>query len=223
GVREVLQIEEGVAVVADSTWSAMRGRDALRVVWDEGALAHLSSADIARTLAELAQRSGVTGRHEGDVPAALAGAVRTLEADYEVPYQAHACMEPMTCTAHVRPDGCEVWAPTQTPRSVQAIAAEITGLPLERVAVPTTLFAGRPWPGVDPAQVQQWIPEETMDGAANLQYAIPNLHVDYVRAEIGIPVGWWRSVYNSQNGFANESFLDELAAAGGQDPYELRR
>src|SRR5437660_1702134 len=68
GVREVLQIEEGVAVVADSTWSAMRGRDALRVVWDEGALAHLSSADIARTLAELAQRSGVTGRHEGDVP-----------------------------------------------------------------------------------------------------------------------------------------------------------
>src|SRR5207249_7430197 len=275
------------------------------VVWDEGALAHLSSADIARTLAELAQRSGVTGRHEGDVPAALAGAVRTLEADYEVPYQAHACMEPMTCTAHVRPDGCEVWAPTQTPRSVQDIAAEITGLPLERVAVHTTLLgggfgrkqmrdyvadavelskvtslpvqvvwsreddlqhdhyrpashhklrggldasgwpvawmhrvvgtsmvgqnwdaavaAGRPWPGVDPAQVQQWIPEETMDGAANLQYAIPNLHVDYVRAEIGIPVGWWRSVYNSQNGFANESFLDELAAAGGQDPYELRR
>ena len=305
GVREVLQIEEGVAVVADSTWSAMRGRDALRVVWDEGAFAHLSSADIARTLAELAQRSGVTGRHEGDVPAALAGAVRTLEADYEVPYQAHACMEPMTCTAHVRPDGCEVWAPTQTPRSVQDIAAEITGLPLERVAVHTTLLgggfgrkqmrdyvadavelskvtslpvqvvwsreddlqhdhyrpashhklrggldasgwpvawmhrvvgtsmvgqnwdaavaAGRPWPGVDPAQVQQWIPEETMDGAANLQYAIPNLHVDYVRAEIGIPVGWWRSVYNSQNGFANESFLDELAAAGGQDPYELRR
>src|SRR5207244_5400548 len=79
---------------------------------------------------------------EGDVPAALAGAVRTLEADYEVPYQAHACMEPMTCTAHVRPDGCEVWAPTQTPRSVQDIAAEITGLPLERVAVHTTLLGG---------------------------------------------------------------------------------
>ena len=83
--------------------------------------------------------------------------------------------------------------------------------------------AGRPWSGVDAAEVQQWIPEEAMDGAANLQYAIPNLHVDYVRAEIGVPVGWWRSVYNSQNAFANESFLDEVAAATGQDPYGFRR
>ena len=305
GVRDVVQIEGGMAIVATSTWSAMRARNALQVVWDEGPFAHLSSAEIARTLAELAQGSGVAGRQEGDAPAALASATQTFEAVYEVPYQAHACLEPMTCTADVRPDRCELWAPTQAPRNAQEIGAQITGLPLERVVVHTTLLgggfgrkqmrdyiadavelskamaapvqvvwsreddlqhdyyrpasyhklragldasgrlvawmhrvvgesmlgqnwdaavaAGRPWSGVDAAEVQQWIPEEAMDGAANLQYAIPNLHVDYVRAEIGVPVGWWRSVYNSQNAFANESFLDEVAAATGQDPYGFRR
>ena len=102
GVVRVERVGDGVAVLAKSTWAAFRGREALRVTWDEGPLATLDSAAIRAKFAELAQQPGQTVRHEGRGAAALAGAARTLEAVYEVPYLAHTPMEPMNCTAHVR-------------------------------------------------------------------------------------------------------------------------
>lgn len=154
GVRRVVNVEwspdeektsrtqHGVAVVADHYWQALTARRALAIEWDEGANASLSSAEISTRLAELAEKPGVQARKEGDATAAMNSAVKKIEAVYEVPYLAHATMEPMNCTAHVRPDGCDVWAPTQGQSSAQRAAAEITGLPIEKVRVHTTYLGG---------------------------------------------------------------------------------
>jgi isoquinoline 1-oxidoreductase beta subunit len=115
GVRTVASISSGVAVVAESTWAAMEGRKALDVTWDEGPHAGLTSAEISHTFARLAAGPTAVAREEGDAEAALKRAARTLEAVYEVPFLAHATMEPMNATADVRPGSCEVWAPTQFP------------------------------------------------------------------------------------------------------------
>jgi len=114
GVKNVVQISSGVAVVADNTWSAMQGRDALEIKWNEGANAGLTSAAISKLLADAASKPGsAVARKEGDAGAGLASAAKKIEAVYEAPFLAHATMEPMNCTAHVRADGCDVWAPTQ--------------------------------------------------------------------------------------------------------------
>src|SRR5262245_10688348 len=104
GVKQVVQVPNGVAVLADSTWSAIEGRKALIVDWDEGALASTSSATIRKAFADLAERPGAVARKEGDVDAALANAHRKIEAVYEVPYLSHAPMEPLNAVAHVRAD-----------------------------------------------------------------------------------------------------------------------
>lgn len=139
GVRQVVQIPQGVAVLAEGFWAAVQGRDALVVKWDEGALAALSSESISASLTEATLRPGKVAREEGDagVPAA-----RTIEAVYEAPYLAHACMEPMNCTAWVRADSAELWSPTQAPGPHREIVAKLTGLPLERVQVHTTYLGG---------------------------------------------------------------------------------
>jgi isoquinoline 1-oxidoreductase beta subunit len=150
GVRHVVRLsgvesarsENSVAVVADSYWQAFKARGALEIEWDGGAAASLDSEGISARLAQLAEKPGVQARTEGDASAALAGAARTITAEYEVPYLAHATMEPMNCTAHVRADGCDVWAPTQGPSGTQRVAAEITGLPAEKVRVHTTYLGG---------------------------------------------------------------------------------
>src|SRR5206468_10255716 len=113
GVREVVAIDRGVAVVADGFWQALLGREALEVVWDEGPLATLDSAAQRAEFLELAKKPGRVARNDGDAAKAFAGAARTLEAVYELPYLAHACMEPINCVADVRPDRCEVWTGTQ--------------------------------------------------------------------------------------------------------------
>ena len=114
GVKDVVQISNGVAVIADNTWSAMQGRKVLDIKWDEGPNANQSSAAITRMFAELvAKPAGKVARKEGDAAAALASAGSKMEAVYEAPFPSHAPMEPMNCTAHVRADGCDVWAPTQ--------------------------------------------------------------------------------------------------------------
>jgi isoquinoline 1-oxidoreductase beta subunit len=141
GVRRVVQIPSGVAVVADDFWAAKKGRDALVVEWDPGAGGELSSASIAARLRELAP-GGVTAIRAGDPDAALAAPARRLDAEYEVPYLAHATMEPMTCTVDVRADACEIWVPTQFPTSSRRLVGEITGLPLERVTLHTTFLGG---------------------------------------------------------------------------------
>ena len=140
--EKAARAQSGVAVVADHYWQAMTARRALAIDWDEGANASLSSAEISTKLAELSAKSGVEARREGDAAAAMNGAAKKIEAVYEVPYLAHATMEPMNCTAHVRPDGCDVWAPTQGQSSAQRVAADITGLPIEKVRVHTTYLGG---------------------------------------------------------------------------------
>ena len=144
GVQRVVQISSGVAVVADRTWAAFQGKKALKIEWDEGATARWSSDGIWSAFTAAAARSGEVVRAMGDVDANLKAAARTVEAVYEAPYLAHACMEPMNCTAHVPSRGgrCEIWAPTQSPQGVQAAAARVTGLPVEAITVHVTYLGG---------------------------------------------------------------------------------
>ena len=291
GVRQVIQVSNGIGVVADNTWSAMEGRRALEVKWDEGPNASVNSASISKLFAERAGQPGAVARKEGDAAAAFSAVAKKIEAVYEVPYLAHATMEPMNCTAHVRADGCDVWAPTQFQTFTQATAAKLAGLKPEAVQVHTTFLGGgfgrrseldfvvdavelskaagapvqvtysreddmqhdyyRPasfcrqaaaldadgWPvawtnriacpsimsRVFPNFVKDGVDGTSVEGAADIPYAVPNILVDYQLTEAAVPVGFWRSVGHSQNAFFSECFLDEIAAAGGKDPYELRR
>jgi isoquinoline 1-oxidoreductase subunit beta len=291
GVKNVLQIGSGVVVVADGFWNAKKGRDALKIEWDEGANAKLNSGGITEKLKALAEKPGAEARNDGDAAKALDGANKKIEAVYEVPFLAHATMEPMNCTADVRKDGCDVWVGTQGQTLAQRTAAGITGLAPEAVKIHTTYLGGgfgrrfagdfvadavetskamgvpvkviwtreddmqhdmyRPatynrlvagldkdaspvaWThrivgpsimmGVFPGAVRNGIDPTGVEGAANLPYSIPNIHVDYTIADLGVPVWFWRSVGNSQNSFITESFVDEFAVAAGKDPFEFRR
>ena len=142
GVKRVVEISSGVAVVAENTWAAFQGKRALKVEWDEGATARWSSEGIWQTFRAAAARPGQVVQSTGDVDAGLRSAVRTVEAVYEAPYLAHACMEPMNCTAQVSGGRCEVWAPTQNPQGVQREAARVSGLPVEAVTVHVTYLGG---------------------------------------------------------------------------------
>jgi isoquinoline 1-oxidoreductase beta subunit len=110
--------------------------------WDDGPHATVSSADIVSQLEQASKQSGVVGRNEGDAQKALAGAARRIDAIYRVPFLAHAAMEPMNCTVHVRKDGCDVWVGTQAPTVTQAAVAEVTGLPKEAVKIHNHLLGG---------------------------------------------------------------------------------
>ncbi|OLC17019.1 MAG: hypothetical protein AUH29_03600 [Candidatus Rokubacteria bacterium 13_1_40CM_69_27] len=290
GVKQVVQVSNGVAVVADSFWPALQGRRALKVEWDEGPVAQVSSAMISREYESAAQQPGQIARNDGDAEKVLAAGGKVHEAVYQVPFLEHACMEPMNATAHVKPDACTIWAPTQNPGGTQATAARLTGLPPEKVTVQTTLLGG----GfgrrgevdfiVDAVEVAtavgapvkvMWTREDDIthgfyrpatynvfraaldangmpsawftrmigpgiliqkgrakagevDAAAveamrNMPYDVPNLRVEWTNKDFGIPVGFWRSVGASQNGFIVESFVDELAHVAGKDPFEYRR
>jgi isoquinoline 1-oxidoreductase beta subunit len=297
GVKKVVQISTGVAVVADGFWPAKQGRDALDITWDEGPMAQVSSPDLYRSWAELAKGSTAAERLKvGDVDKALAGGAKRVESVYEVPFLAHACMEPMNATAHFKGDSVEIWAPTQAQSWNQHWVSQLTGLAPRAITIHTRYLGGgfgrrlesdyvveavetsraagnipvkvvwtreddtrhspyRPashnvlsaalessgtpiaWrhrivgasilqyfktfshllrkDGLDPTSVQ---------GAADyFPYDIPNVYVDYVNNNPGVPAGFWRSVGNSQNGFIMESFIDELAHAAGSDPYQYRR
>lgn len=292
GVRHVVRISSGVAVVADGYWPATKGREALAVVWDEGANAGLASEKIAAELTALGARPGIVARKEGGV----AHGARQVSATYTAPYLAHACMEPMNATAHVEADRATVWAPTQfqfgnpAMPGAQQLVAKLTGLDPAKVAIHTTLLGGgfgrrffndfiaeaveaskavnapvkliwsreddiqhdyyRPAvragyraqldgegvpvsfashivaPSINVAAMgapQDKLDDNTVDGVSNLPYDIPNVTVDAVNASIGVPLGFWRSVGASHNGFMLESFMDELALAAGQDPVAYRR
>jgi len=280
----------GVAVVADTYWEALTGRRALEIQWDEGDAAALNSDGIRGQFVKLADQPGVEARKDGDAATMLAGAAKRVEAVYEVPFLHHATMEPMTCTASVSADGCDIWVPTQNQTRAQEVAAELTGLPKEQVRVHTTFLgggfgrrlesdfvseavrvskaAGAPvkviWSREDDVQhgfyrpatynrfaaaldasgtpvawthrivappillkfgpLDKGIDRTLIDGASNLPYAIPNVFVDQVAVDLlPVPRGFWRSVGISQNAFVTECFFDEVAAAAGKDPYELRR
>jgi len=283
GVRHVVQVSQGVAVAADNTWAAFQGARALVIAWDNGSFA-MSTPEISAQLARLSDGPTIEAKEAGDATAALASATTRVQAIYEAPYLAHATMEPMNCTADVRRDRCEIWAPTQNPQGTQSAAARLTGLPVDAVtvhvtnlgcgwgrrsrtdfvedAVETSMKVGAPvqvlWSREEDMQHDFYRPaahvrlEGAVDangrvnalrvrvaaqgigggrgvdgpavtGFTDLPYAIPNVHVGYARAELAVPVGFWRSVGPSQNTFVLESFLDELAHAARRDPFEFRR
>ena len=285
GVKQVVQISRGVAVVADNTWSAMEGRRALQVQFDEGPNANVSSASIRKIFMDMAEKPGAVARTQGDAAGALANAAKKIEAVYEVPYLSHAPMEPMNCAADVRADGCDVWTSTQIQTSAHGSAVKITGLPPQKVKIHTLFLGGGfgrrggddfvgeaveiskaiggpvklTWSREDDMQHDLYRPASYtrfsggldaegwpvawttriacppfggmrngvdftgVQGVADIQYAIPNIQIEYHAPEVGIPVTYWRSVGYSQNCFFTESFVDELAAAGGKDPFEFRR
>lgn len=291
GVKDVVQVSTGVAVVADNTWSAMEGRNALAITWDEGANLKVSSDSIRKLFQDQVEKQGAIARKDGDVTASLAGAAKKVAAIYEVPFLAHATMEPMNCTADVHADGCEIIAPTQFQTFSQMTGAKLTGLRPEQVRVSTTYLGGgfgrraeqdfiaeavelskaleapvqvtwsreddmqhdfyRPTvlvrleAGLDdsgkavawksrvvgpsimsrffPGSVKNGVDESAVEGLSTLKYDVPNFYVDYVLTEIGIPVGFWRSVGCSHNGYFAECFVDEMAKAAGRDPVEFRR
>lgn len=142
GVRQVLAIPNGVAVLADGFWAAKRGRDALQVEWDLGAHATLSSPAISDMLASAAGNADAVSRDEGNVRDAAANSALTLDAVYEAPYLAHACMEPMNCTAHVRGDEVEIWAGTQSQGPAQGILGQVAQVSPAKVKVNTLLLGG---------------------------------------------------------------------------------
>ncbi|MEO6447562.1 MAG: molybdopterin cofactor-binding domain-containing protein [Gemmatimonadaceae bacterium] len=139
GVRHVVKISQGVAVVADHTWAAIKGARALDIVYENMEFT-ASSADIFRSFARQAEQPGAEARRVGDAAAGLASAAKRLQATYEAPYLAHATMEPMNCTAHVRADSVEVWAPTQNPQGAQSLAARLAGVPVEKSTVHVQLL-----------------------------------------------------------------------------------
>ncbi len=293
GVRHVVSIDAGIAVVADNFWAARKGREALHMDWEDGSNAGLSSQALWRKYADLASGPGLVARSEGQAEETLKAANRRIQAVYQLPYLAHAAMEPLNCVADVRPDRCDVWTGTQFQTIDQQAAARITELPPEAVHIHTTFLGGgfgrranpradfvsmavetskavgkpvkliwtreddtrggfyRPMSysrlaaGIDAdgnpvawthrlvsesivkgtpfeAFIQNGIDGTSVEGAADIPYAIPNQLVDYHPVDNGVPVLWWRSVGHSFTAFIVESFLDEVAVAGGRDPLALR-
>lgn len=142
GVRNVVQVPSGVAVVADHFWAAKLGRDALRIDWDLGPNAALDSTAMREQFRALAASAGTAASTAGDAKGALAKAAKTLEAEYNVPYLAHAPMEPLNCTVKIDADSCEIWTGTQFQTIDQQVAAKITGLKPEQVQIHTTFLGG---------------------------------------------------------------------------------
>jgi len=142
GVHQVVRLDDAVAVVADHMWAAKQGLAALGVRWNDGANASVTTADVVRDLDEASQHPGVVARKDGDPNRAMAGAARRIESVYQVPFLAHAAMEPANCTVDVRPDACEIWTGSQVLSRVQAMAARETGLPADKVVVHNHTLGG---------------------------------------------------------------------------------
>jgi isoquinoline 1-oxidoreductase beta subunit len=277
GVRDVIQLDVGIAVVADSTWAAFEGRKALTITWDEGRYSNQSSAAIWKSFEEASKSRGSTENYEGDAETSFDAAPTKVEAAYYAPLIAHAPMEPMNCVADVRADRCEIWAPTQSPQGAQNEAVRILGLPIDKVTVHVTLIGGAFGRRLQSDYVSEavkvskaagapvqvvWTREDDMRhdwyrpctynvfkagldkdgwpiawlhrivgpssrglvvGGSTPPYAIPNFQIESHILETGVPIGAWRSVGPSQNGYVIESFIDELAHAAKKDPFEYRR
>src|SRR5262249_11004361 len=143
GIRHVVKQPDAIAVVADSWWRAKKAAEALAVSWDVGDNSSVSSSTISANLHEaLSAADARIGRNDGDVDRVLAQAVKRIEADYEVPFLAHATMEPQNCTARVTADLVEIWVPTQDGETALAIAADAAGVPSSKVVVHKMMLGG---------------------------------------------------------------------------------
>ncbi|HWU83585.1 MAG TPA: xanthine dehydrogenase family protein molybdopterin-binding subunit [Methylophilaceae bacterium] len=142
GVRNVVQVPTGVAVIADHYWAAKQGRDALKVEWDLGENAQLDTTAMLAEYRKLASEKGLPAAKVGDSQAAMAKAVKTVEAEYIAPYLAHSPMEPLNCAVRINDDGCEVWTGTQMQGTDQQAVAKITGFKPEQVKIHTMFLGG---------------------------------------------------------------------------------
>ncbi|MGE8491098.1 MAG: molybdopterin cofactor-binding domain-containing protein, partial [Paraburkholderia nemoris] len=142
GVRQVVKLDNAVAVIGDHTWAAKRGLQALDIKWNEGAGAKIGMKQIVDDLANASQRNGAVARKDGDVGNAFSNAKTRVDAVYQQPFLAHATMEPINCTVHVRPDGCDVWLGSQVPTRVVDAAVAVTGLPADKIVVHNHLIGG---------------------------------------------------------------------------------
>ena len=142
GVKKVVQITDGVAVVADSWWRAKTARDALVIAWDEGAAKSMSSASVAAGLKAAAEKPGAVFKKQGDYDAGMKGAAKTLEASYEMPFLSHSPMEPMNFTADVSADSCLLYGPTQFQQMAEGVAAQMLGMKPSQITVKTTFLGG---------------------------------------------------------------------------------
>ena len=297
GVVDVVQIPQGVAVLATDTWSAKKGRDALSVSWDESAAFKLGSDEILARYKALAQTPGMVAKSAGDADQAFAQAAKVVSASYDFPYLAHAAMEPMNCVMQLVAGGVEVWNGEQLHTADQHALAALFGLKPEQVKI-HMLYAGGSFGRracshsdyvLEAAQIVKasggkapiklvWLREDDMragyyrpmfhhaleaaidargtliawrhrlvgqsimqgsafekvmikdgidvvsvEGAANLPYAIANLKVElHTPTDIQVPVLWWRSVGSTHTAFSTETFLDQVAATMGKDPVALR-
>ncbi|MCC8976088.1 xanthine dehydrogenase family protein molybdopterin-binding subunit [Bradyrhizobium brasilense] len=142
GVRQIVTLDDAVAVVADHMGAAKKGLAALTIEWDEGPHAKLATSDIARELEAATTKPGTVAQNIGDADKVMAGAATKVEATYQLPFLAHATMEPMNCTVHVRSDGCEIWVGSQALSRAQAVAAKVLNMPPEKVVVHNHLLGG---------------------------------------------------------------------------------
>jgi isoquinoline 1-oxidoreductase beta subunit len=292
GVRTAVEVPNGIAVVADSFWRAKTALEVMPIEWDFGAHANASSEGFWKTFREALDKSGAVAKEEGDAMAAIKASAKVVEADYEVPYLAHATMEPMNCTAQVAPQRVDVWVGTQNPEGALAAAAEITQVAPENVYVHNCFLGGgfgrrarnddvrqvvtvakalggRPvqliWTreedirhdvyrpmaairfraaldangtpvayfnrsvthsilsGLRPDDVKGGIDRTSVEGLATIPYGFSQYRIEHLIQNTPVPVWFWRSVGASQNAFAVECFIDEIAHASGKDPVELRR
>jgi len=289
GVIKVVQISDGVAVLANNFYAARKGRDALKITWNEGAGATITNAGMRKQLESGLSKPGAIIKTVGDAGSNITNG-KTLSAQYFMPYLAHSTMEPVNCSAEVANGKCRIIGPIQFQQGAQAVAAVASGLKPEDVTVETTFLGGGFGRKLELDFVRQaaeiskasgmpvkmlWTKEDDithdfyrpmsvhqMDGAltasgklsaltakmvsqsvtarafpsfvkdgndpfmvegsANLTYDIPNIEIRNVIEDAGIRVGYWRSVSNTLNAFAVESFMDEAAKAAGKDPVEFR-
>jgi isoquinoline 1-oxidoreductase beta subunit len=290
GVVKIVRLPDAVAVVAQHMAAARKGLAALAIDWDDGPGAADSSETIGQAMEAGLARPGIVAIRTGNAAKALKHADKVIEAVYELPLLAHAPMEPMNCTVHVRKDAAEIWTGTQSPVRARDAAAHAAGLPAHKVVLHNQLIGGgfgrrlyvdhvaqavsigrqvdapvkvvwsreedmrhdhyRPcyldhlsggldrdgkpiaWThrvcasavsaSWDPTSLKDGLDPDAVDPAAG-PYSFPHVLVDYVRVEPGrVPTGWWRGVGPTHNSFMVESFMDELAAAAGQDPVAFR-
>jgi isoquinoline 1-oxidoreductase beta subunit len=279
----------GVAIVAENSWAALKGRSRLQVDWGRSADPPVSSESIRASLLANVRNVGPVVEERGDTLAGLAGTGRMVDAIFELPFLAHMTMEPMNGTVHVRADSVEAWLPTQNAADARAAIARVLGRPLKSVILHQTLIgggfgrrdatdyaveaaqvaalAGVPvqlfWSREDDLQCDRYRPmavhsmrasldargfpiawldrmssvsigafldppesskpaETEVGGARSLPYDLPAFRLEYTSVRCAIPVGWWRSVEDSLNGFAVECFIDDLAAAASLDPLGYR-
>lgn len=289
GVIDVVQISNGVAVIADSTWNAFNEIDALEIEWDFGPYASIDTEDIRNEMIKHLKEEGSEFESRGNIVQIIDGE-KSIEAIYEVPFMAHTPMEPMNCVAKYENGKVELWAPTQNPQNAKSEVAKALGISENDVTVHVTLMGGGfgrrlvndfaveaaeiskasgkavklTWTRKEDIKFGYYRPpsmhvlkgsvskegkplkfyhhviapsirqmrfdknltaekSEIKEGTVDLEYQIPNLKITGTLIPTHVPISWWRAVYNSQNPFAVESFIDELAYAAGKDPYLFRK